>query len=237
MNKNLIIIPTYNERDNIVDIIHTVFKITKGLNCHILVIDDNSPDCTYELVETLREKEYKKSLFTIKREGKLGLGTAYIAGFHWGLERKYDVFIEMDADFSHNPKYLPAMIEEMNHVDFVIGSRNIPGGGVVGWGLYRKFLSRGGSFYAKTILGCPINDLTGGFNLWSKKSLLDIGIDNIISEGYSFQIEMKYRAFKKGLQFKEFPIIFQDRTIGVSKMSKKIMMEAMTAVWKLRFGK
>lgn len=236
MGKNLIIIPTYNERENIKDLIFSVFQSLKKNPCHILVIDDNSPDGTYTLLEELKKNQFKNKISLIKRERKLGLGTAYIKGFQWGLDRGYDLFIEMDADFSHNPVYLPEMIKLSESYDFIIGSRYVTGGGIKGWGKKRKLISKGGSLYAKTILSCPINDLTGGYNLWQKKVLLDIDINNIISEGYSFQIEMKYRAYKRGFKFYEFPIIFEDRALGLSKMSKKIIREAIIAVWKLKFG-
>ena len=235
MKKNLIIITTYNERDNIEKLIISAFNALKKIPSHILVIDDNSPDETSSLVEKLIKNKYKNKLFLIKRKEKSGLGTAYIKGFQWGLAHGYEVFIEMDADFSHNPKYLPEMIELSKSYDFIIGSRYVNGGGIKGWGLKRNFLSKGGSLYAKTILNCPINDLTGGYNLWKKKVLLDIDVNSIISEGYSFQIEMKYRAYKAGFKFIELPIIFEDRTLGISKMSKNIIFEAMIAMWKLRF--
>jgi len=236
MVENLIIIPTYNERDNIEQLLNVVFKTLKKIPVNILVIDDNSPDETYAIVEKLMKK-HRKKLFLVKRKEKSGLGTAYVYGFKWGLSRGYENFIEMDADFSHKPEYLKHMIELSSKYDFIIGSRYVKGGGIEGWGLYRRILSRAGSLYSKTILGCSINDLTGGFNLWKKKVLLGIDVKNIISEGYSFQIEMKYRAFRKGFKFQELPIIFTDRTLGVSKMSKAIILEAAVAVWKFRFGK
>ena len=236
MEKNLIIIPTYNERDNIENLIISIFKRLIKVTCHILVIDDNSPDGTADIVNKIIKK-YKKKLFLIKRAKKYGLGTAYIRGFQWGLKQGYELFIEMDADFSHNPAYLPEMIKLSDTYDFIIGSRYVKDGGVKGWKRWRKFLSKSGSLYAKIILFCPIHDLTGGYNIWRKETLLGIDLNSIISEGYSFQIEMKYRAYKHGFKFFEYPIIFEDRALGVSKMSKKIMHEAIIAVWKLRFGK
>lgn len=235
MNKSLIIIPTYNECDNIEDLIFSIFKKLKQISAHVLVIDDNSPDGTGEVVKKLIKIQYRDNLFLMQREKKLGLGTAYIKGFKWGLQRGYDLFIEMDADFSHKPSYLTEMIKLSGTYDFVIGSRYVNYGGVEGWSKLRKLISKGGSLYAKAILFCPIHDLTGGYNLWNRKVLLNIDLDNIISEGYSFQIEMKYRAYKKGFKFFEYPIIFEDRAIGKSKMSKKIMLEAIITVWKLRF--
>lgn len=234
MKKNLILIPTYNEKDNIEDLIFTIFKIVKDLQVHIVVIDDNSPDGTGKLIKKFIKTQYKDTLFLIEREKKMGLGTAYISGFKWGLKEGYETFIEMDADFSHNPKYLPKMFELSRSHDYIIGSRYIKNGGVEGWKPLRKLISRWGSLYAKTILFCPIKDLTGGYNLWNRKVLLDIDLDHIISEGYSFQIEMKYRAFRKGYKCYEYPIIFEDRTIGNSKMSRKIVLEAIIAVWKFK---
>jgi len=169
------------------------------------------------------------------RDRKLGLGTAYISGFIWGLERGYQLFVEMDADFSHNPLYLPQMINKINSHDFIIASRYIKGGGIKGWGVFRKTISRFGSIYAKTILGIPINDLTGGYNIWKREVLNGIDLGKVKSEGYSFQIELKYRAHMRGFRFVEFPIIFEDRFQGKSKMSKRIILEALYRVWQLKF--
>jgi len=234
MKKILIIIPTYNERENIKTLVKKIFKHTKSLNVNILIVDDNSPDGTGMVAKELTKK-YKNKVFLIQQANKRGLGTAYIKGFIWGLKKNYDSFIEMDADFSHNPKYLPQMIKLSYEYDFIIGSRYIKGGGINGWTKKRKLLSRFGSLYAKIILCTSINDLTGGYNLWNRNVLEAIDIQNIFSEGYSFQIEMKYRAYKKKFKFLEFPIIFEDRAYGISKMSKKIMIEAIIAVWKLKF--
>ena len=228
MNK-IIIIPTYNEEENIEKIILEIQK----LNCPLLVVDDNSADKTREIVEKYVDD---KNIFILKRAGKMGLASAYIDGFRFAIQKGFDCFIEMDADFSHNPKYLPIMFKELEENDVVIGSRNVKDGGVLGWSFLRNFISKGGSIYSQIVLNCPLKDLTGGFNGWKKEVLDAIGLENIISKGYCFQIEMKYRAFKKGFKIKEFPIIFEDRKFGKSKMSKAIFFEALLNVLKIRFN-
>lgn len=235
--KTLIVIPTYNEAENIETFVHAIFDAAgNGSRWHILVVDDNSPDGTADIVKHLMRTGYGKRLFLIVRECKQGLGTAYLKGFQWGLGHDYQLIVEMDADFSHDPIYLPKMIQETDQYDCIVGSRYVAGGGVRGWGLLRKMISRGGSFYARIILGIPVQDLTGGFNLWKREVLDRIDLTSIKSEGYAFQIELKYRAFKKGFQLFEFPIIFKDRRQGKSKMSKKIILEAIYRVWQLRFS-
>lgn len=234
MKKILIITPTYNEKENIEEIINAVFVSVKEFNVNILIVDDNSPDGTAQIVKNMITSQYNDKLHILERREKSGLASAYIAGFKWGMERGYEVFIEMDADFSHNPKYLPQMINLSNSYDAVIASRNIRGGGVKGWGPVRNIISKGGSLYSRMVLGINIKDLTGGFNLWSREVLWGIGLDNIISKGYSFQIELKYKAKNKGFKVVEFPIIFEDRTRGKSKMSKKIFFEALKNVWKIK---
>jgi dolichol-phosphate mannosyltransferase len=232
----LICVPTYNEAENIERLIAAVFEHlpqNSPEKSSILVIDDNSPDGTAAIVENLIEK-YPGRLHILKRSGKQGLGKAYLAAFQWGLSRGFDVFLEMDADFSHNPKYIPEMLRQIQTHDVVIGSRNIQGGSVEGWSFLRNCISKGGSMYARIVLGCPVKDLTGGFNMWTKSTLLKIGLDRIVSEGYSFQIEMKYRAWRAGCSIKEIPVLFTDRTQGVSKMSKKILLEALVKIWKIR---
>lgn len=199
----------------------------------VLVIDDNSPDGTASIVEKLIDK-YMNRLFILKRPEKQGLGKAYLAAFDWGLSNGYDVFLEMDADFSHNPKYIPEMIQNIPNHDVVIGSRNIKGGRVEGWSFIRNFISKGGSLYSRIVLRCPVKDLTGGFNMWTKNALIKIGLDRIMSEGYSFQIEMKYRAWRAGCSIKEIPVLFTDRALGASKMSKKILFEALIKIWKIK---
>ncbi|MEN9946270.1 MAG: hypothetical protein RLZZ293_656 [Pseudomonadota bacterium] len=232
--KKMIIIATYNERDNIEQMLFEVFKAVP--DTHILVIDDNSPDKTYEIVENLAKTKYINQLFLMKRAGKLGLGTAYVAGFNWGLERNYDVIGQMDADFSHSPKYLPNMFEALSNYDLVLGSRYVAGGGVVNWSLKRKIISRGGSLYAKIVLGLPFNDLTGGFKCFRREVLATIDVNTLQSTGYCFQIETTYKAYLNKFKIKELPIIFEDRVLGQSKMSGSIFKEAMLMVIKLRLA-
>ena len=232
MSKHLIIIPTYNERENIESLLELITRTDPA--AHMLIVDDNSPDRTFEVVEGLMQSRYPDRLFLLKRAGKLGLGTAYIAGFKWALVRDYDYIFEMDADFSHDPKYLPDFLAAIQTHDVVLGSRYVPGGGVKNWGLLRKFISRGGSLYARTILGLSLHDLTGGFKCFRREVLQAIDLDAVKSNGYSFQIEMTYRAQALGFRIVETPIIFEDRTAGKSKMSRKIFLEAVLMVWKLR---
>ena len=233
--KPLIIIPTYNEKDNIFNLIEEIKNNLKSQEYSILFVDDNSKDGTIEIIESLIENN--NFIHILKRPSKMGLASAYIDGFKYGIEHGFDVFIQMDADFSHNPKYLVKMLDELNNYDVIIGSRNIKGGCVVGWGLLRHIISKGGSLYSKLILNCPINDLTGGFNAWKKDVLEKINLNSIISKGYSFQIEMKYKAFKNKAKIKEIPIVFEDRKFGQSKMSKNIFFEAMMNIWKIRFDR
>lgn len=229
--KPLVIIPTYNEALNIKFIINEIFKTCPDIN--ILIVDDNSPDGTAEIVHQMLDKR----IYILKRTKKQGLASAYIEGFKKGIDLEFNRFIQMDADFSHKPEYLPLMLENLKKYDFVIGSRNIKGGGVQNWSFFRNLISKAGSLYSKIILFCPINDLTGGFNGWRKEVLEGISLNNIISLGYSFQIELKYKAYKKGFKYIEFPIIFPDRKYGESKMSKDIFFEALKNVVKIRFSK
>jgi len=228
--RSLIIVPTYNERENIQALIPTIAMENPGV--HILVVDDNSPDKTYELVADMAKS--RQDLFLLHRQKKEGLGKAYIAGFKWGLERNYEALVEMDADFSHRPVDLVKLLKELETHDFVVGSRWVPGGTTVNWGVGRKVISRGGSFYARSILRYPLRDWTGGFNGWRAHVLRKIGLDNIQSEGYSFQIELKYRALRCGYRCKEVPIVFEDRRVGQSKMSSRIVLEALHRVWSIR---
>ena len=230
--KTLVIIPTFNEAGNIIRIIPAVFKQVPE-NLHILVVDDGSPDGTAGLVKGLQPR-FSDKLFILERTEKNGLGPAYMAGFRWALERDYGKICEFDADFSHDPKYLPQMIARADEKDFVVASRYIRGGGVEGWGPLRKFISRGGSLYAQMMLLCPLRDMTGGFNLWKRKVLESYDFDNFVSRGYVFQIEMKYRAHKMGFKGIEVPILFKDRTEGVSKMSGQIFWEAAKNVLTLK---
>lgn len=228
--KTLIIIPTYNERENISAIVPAIFQATPDVE--ILVVDDNSPDGTGEVVRSLQSRF--PHLHLLSRKGKEGLGRAYLAGFRWGLEKGYGALVQMDADFSHRPEDLVHLIAALPENDFVMGSRWVPGGQTVNWGLGRKFISRGGSFYARQILRFPVRDWTGGFNGWKAQTLANLGLDSVRSEGYSFQIELKYRALKLGFKGKEVPIVFEDRRVGQSKMSSRIVLEALYRVWSLR---
>jgi dolichol-phosphate mannosyltransferase len=236
MSRGVIVIPTYNEIDNIGVILEKVFALDLGVD--ILIVDDNSPDKTYAKVQELIDaKQYGDRLHLLIRQKKEGLGKAYIEGFKWSLARDYAFIIEMDADLSHDPKYLPSFIEKIKEYDLVIGSRYVKGGGVVNWSPLRKFISFGGSTYARTILGIDIRDVTGGFKCFRREVLEAIDLDNIMSAGYAFQIEMNYRTILKGFRVKEVPIIFEDRVAGKSKMSKKIFIEALLNVVTLRLHK
>ncbi len=231
--RSLIVVPTYNERDNVQDVARRFLAALPTTD--LLFVDDNSPDGTGKLLDEMAEEEPR--IHVMHRAGKLGLGTAYIEGFTWGLARNYDYLFEMDADGSHDPVYLPTMLAlAEDGADGVIGSRYVPGGGTENWGLSRKIISRGGGLYARTILGVDIRDLTAGFICWRRGALEAIDLPSITSNGYSFQIEMKYRAIKRGLRLVETPIVFVDRRVGQSKMSRAIFVEALLKVWSLRFG-
>jgi len=229
--KALIVVPTYNERDNVESIAGRLLEALPAGD--VLFVDDSSPDGTGDVLDQMAAAQPR--LHVLHRAGKLGLGTAYIAGFSWGLERGYDYLFEMDADGSHDPKYLAGMLAlAEDGADAVIGSRYVPGGGTVNWGIGRKILSRGGSLYARTILGIDVRDVTAGFICWRRSALEQIDLTNIGSNGYSFQIEMKYRALRRGLKLVETPIMFVDRRVGQSKMSRAIFAEALLKVWSLR---
>lgn len=233
--KSLICIPTYNEKENVEAITSAVLSAT-GDDTHILVIDDNSPDGTGTIVQGLIAKlGANPRMHLLSRPGKQGLGRAYIAGFKWALEKGYDVITEMDADFSHRPEDLVKILAAMSSTDFAVGSRYVPNGRTVNWGLLRKFISKGGSLYTRIILGYPLSDWTGGFNAWKASVLKGIDLDQVRSNGYSFQIELKYRALKHGFKGVEVPIVFEDRRVGKSKMSMKIVLEAFTRVWAMRY--
>lgn len=231
--KTIVISPTFNERKNIKIFIDAV--LIDNPDFDLLIVDDNSPDGTSEKVREL-QSEFE-NLYLEVREKKLGLGTAYIYGFKWALNRKYDRIVQMDADLSHNPKDLAMMVKKLDDNDLVIGSRYIKGISVVNWPLRRLMLSYGANTYSRMITGMPIMDGTGGFKAWKSEVLQDIDLDSVRSQGYSFQIEMNFRAWIKGYKLKELPIIFSDRTIGQSKMSKKIVYEAIFMVWRLRIWK
>ncbi len=226
----LVCLPTYDEKDNVGPMIDAVLAATPEVD--VLVIDDNSPDGTGEIADAIAAREPR--VHVLHRKGKEGLGKAYLAGFDWALARGYERILEMDCDFSHDPKYLPGMLAASREADLVLGSRNIPGGGTVNWGLLRKFISRGGSFYARTILGIPVRDLTGGFKCFRREVLQAIDLPTVECSGYAFQIELTYRTLRKGFRVKEIPIVFVDRRVGQSKMSRRIVLEALRKVWSIR---
>jgi dolichol-phosphate mannosyltransferase len=226
----VVCLPTYDERDNLEPITRAILAATPEVD--VLVIDDSSPDGTGELADRLAAAERRVQV--LHRAGKEGLGKAYLAGFAWALERGYELVLEMDADFSHNPRYLPRMLELAREADLVLGSRNVEGGGTVNWGIGRKVLSRGGSLYARTILGVRVRDLTGGFKCFRREVLEAIDLASVECSGYAFQIELTYRALRKGFRVVETPIIFEDRRVGQSKMSRRIVLEAISKVWSIR---
>lgn len=234
--RKVVIIPTYNEKENIEKIIRAVRQLEEDF--HILIVDDGSPDGTASIVKGL-QKEFQDSLFLIERSGKLGLGTAYLTGFNWAIENNYDYAIEMDADFSHPPKDLPRLLSACTEggADLSIGSRYCNGISVINWPIGRVIMSYYASAYVRFVLGMKVYDTTAGFKCYSRKLLEAIDFDNIKMKGYGFQIEMKYNAYKLGFKIKEVPIIFVDRTEGTSKMSSGIFGEAFWGVLKLRFRK
>lgn len=229
--KAIVIIPTYNEYHNIQKLLHDLLEMYAFID--ILVVDDNSPDGTAEYVESVGKNDHRVKI--IKRAKKMGLGTAYVAGFKYALSNGYDVAIEMDADYSHDPKELEQFIDNIKDYDLVIGSRYIYGVRVINWPIRRLLLSYFANLYTRIITGMPVKDGTGGFKCFRRKVLESIDLDAIHSNGYSFQIEMNYKAWKKGFKLIEVPITFTDRVQGTSKMSKKIVREAIIMVWKLRF--
>ena len=229
--KTVILIPTYNERDNVRPIVTEVLKVNPQV--HVLVIDDSSPDGTGQIVQEMMKEDQRIHL--LSRSGKQGLGKAYLAGFEWGQKNGFELLCEMDADFSHRPVDLKKILASFDdQTDFVIGSRYIPGGETVNWSGFRRFISRGGSFYAGTILKYRVSDYTGGFNCWRSKTLDKIGLSTVTSNGYCFQIELKYKALKAGCRVREVPIVFEDRRVGQSKMSTRIVLEAFYKVWQIR---
>lgn len=227
----LIIIPTFNEKQNIVPLVN---KINLSFAADILFIDDNSPDGTANEIKKCQDSN--SNVFIIEREGKMGLASAYITGFHYAIEKQYDCVFQMDADFSHNPVFLADFINALEGADLVIGSRYIPGGGVSNWNRVRRLISKGGNLYAKFILRLPILDVTGGFKCFKINTLKKIYFENIKSDGYSFQIEMNYLLHKNGFKLVEIPIVFEERREGSSKMSSKIFFEAIFKVIKMRFS-
>ncbi len=228
----LVIIPTYNERENIEKIIASV--LDQGTGIDVLVVDDSSPDGTGRIVDALAEKNPR--VHVMHREGKLGLGSAYISGFKWAIESTDTKYVfEMDADFSHDPNAIPDFLEEIKENDLVIGSRYLNGITVVNWPLRRLILSYGANIYTRIITGLPLKDSTGGFKCFRREVLEQLPLDTIRSDGYSFQIEVNFLCWKKRFRIKEIPIIFVDRRVGISKMSKKIVWEATFMVWRFRF--
>lgn len=229
-NRSLVIVPTFNEIENITQILTALSE--KAAQADILVVDDNSPDGTAKAVETFAATH--PNVHLLLREKKNGLAGAYIAGFQWGLKKDYHYFVQMDADFSHSPADVPRLLKALETYDQAMGSRYIKGGSTSGWTLPRILISRGGNIYAKTVLGLPYSDLTGGFNAHRRKVLETIGLDQITSRGYAFQVEIKFRTYKKGFSQLELPILFENRRLGESKMSQDIVKEAAFKVLQLR---
>jgi dolichol-phosphate mannosyltransferase len=230
--KTLIIIPTYNELENLRPLLEAVFS--NAPETDILIVDDNSPDGTGNLADQIHEEDPRVQV--LHRAGKLGLGTAYIAGFKYAIEHNYDAAFEMDADFSHNPRYLPDFLQAIERADLVIGSRYVAGGGTPNWSLMRRIISGGGNIFARFMLGIPVHDCTAGYRCYRREVLESIGLDTVQSQGYAFQVEMAYRVMKQGFKIVEIPIIFMDRRVGKSKMSRKIFIEALLYVMRTRFG-
>jgi len=227
----LVITPTYNERENLHAFLDALFAVASQVD--VLIVDDNSPDGTGVLADEVAARDPR--VHVRHRAGKLGLGTAYLEGFRWALDQGYDVVFEMDTDLSHDPRYVPEFIRAIEAgADVVVGSRNIPGGGVEGWGPGRHLVSKGGSVYSRTILGLDVRDLTSGYKAFTRDALQRIDLGGVKSNGYSFQIELTYRAVLRGMRVAEVPILFVDRRAGASKMSRKIFAEAVVMVWKLR---
>jgi dolichol-phosphate mannosyltransferase len=229
--KALISIPTYNERDNIANLVRDIQRVVSDVD--ILILDDNSPDGTGAIADQLAARD--PSIHVMHRPGKMGLGAAYVAGFRYAIERGYDLVFEMDADFSHNPTYLPQFLALAENADLVIGSRYIKGGGAPNWSPLRKFISSGGNVFARAVLGIPVHDCTGGYRCYRTAALRTLNLDAIRAQGYAFQVEMAYNFWKSGFRIRETPIIFEDRRVGSSKMSRKIFIEAFLWVVRTRF--
>jgi dolichol-phosphate mannosyltransferase len=230
--KTLIIIPTYNEVDNLRPLLKELF--TYAPETDVLIVDDNSPDGTGQLADEIHNEN--PQVHVMHRAGKLGLGTAYIAGFKYAIEHGYDAAFEMDADFSHDPRYLPDFLNKIEQADLVIGSRYIPGGDTPNWSFSRRFISGGGNIFARFMLGLPIHDCTAGYRCYRREVLERIDLDTVESQGYAFQVEMAYRVRRQGFKIVETPIIFMDRRVGKSKMSRAIFLEAFTYVVRTRLG-
>jgi dolichol-phosphate mannosyltransferase len=233
VERTLVVTPTYNERENLPLFVRALSDVAP--TSHLLIVDDASPDGTGEVADRLAREDPR--VHVLHRARKMGLGTAYVQGLQYGLAQGYDVFVQMDTDLSHDPKHLQSFFEALEAgADVVVGSRNIPGGAVDGWGLGRHLLSKGGSLYSRLILGVSVRDVTSGYKAYTRKALDAIGISSIRSNGYSFQIETTYRALRRGLHVTEVPIVFVDRHAGHSKMSRAIFLEAILMVWKLRWA-
>lgn len=230
--KALVIVPTYNEALNIRPLVDAV--LAQDPRIEMLVVDDNSPDGTGRIADELAAADPR--VHVLHRAGKEGLGKAYLAAFAWALARDYGLVLEMDCDFSHDPKYLPSMLAAAEHADLVLGSRYVKWGGTVNWGALRKVISRGGSLYARTILGLSVRDLTGGFKCFRREVLEGIELPTVQCSGYAFQIELTWRAVRRGFRVQEIPIVFEDRRVGQSKMSRRILIEAVRKVWSIRLS-
>lgn len=231
--KTLIIVPTYNELENLHPLLTAISS--NAPESDVLIVDDNSPDGTGQLADQIAEED--THVRVLHRAGKLGLGTAYIAGFKYAITHNYDAAFEMDADFSHDPQYLPEFLSTIEHADLVIGSRYIKGGGTPNWSILRRFISGGGNIFARFMLGIPVHDCTAGYRCYRREVLERIDLDNVHSQGYAFQVELAYRVMKQGFKIIEIPIVFMDRRVGKSKMSKTIFIEGFTYVLRTRFGK
>ncbi len=228
--KALVCLPTYDEAENVGPMIAAVLAAAPAVD--VLVIDDASPDGTGRIADAIAAGEPR--VHVLHRAGKEGLGRAYLAGFAWALAREYGLVLEMDCDFSHDPRHLPAILAAAAEADLVLGSRYVPGGGTINWGLGRKLISRAGSLYARTLLGLGIRDLTGGFKCFRREVLERCDLGSVECSGYAFQIELTYRAVRRGFRVVELPILFADRRVGRSKMSRRIVLEAIRKVWSIR---
>ena len=227
----LVIVPTYNEAENVETLVAAILQAIPAVN--ILFVDDNSPDGTQGKI-ALMQHQYRDKVYLLSRTGKLGLGTAYVAGFQWALTRDYQVVVQMDADLSHDPAHLPRLLKQLKGHDAVVGSRYVDGGGTRHWGSVRQGISKAGALYTRWLLTLPIQDPTGGYNVWHRRVLEAIDFKAVQSEGYAFQIELKYRAYHAGFHLVEAPIVFTARRVGSSKMSMRIVLEAVRRTWQLR---
>ena len=227
----LVIVPTYNESENLPQLVPAIHEFVRA--AHVLVVDDASPDGTGDLADRMAGEDER--VHVLHREAKQGLGTAYVAGFQWALANGFDVIFEMDADFSHQPRFLPDFLARIRDHDVVLGSRYIPGGGTENWSWKRRLISRGGNLYSRAVLGLwQLHDITGGFKCFRREVLAALDLDGILQKGFGFQIELTYRAYRKGFRIGEVPIVFPDRVEGTSKMSGGIFKEALVGVWKVR---